>query len=273
MRCRGEGFIGGEIARRMSERLSYIKLAPARIVELDAAGGTTTLRERYPQADIIRLVRSPAAYSRGTIAARLRAVFGRSAMHTIQGELARLPLAAASCELLWSNLALAFTPDPPATLIEWARVLAPEGLAMFSSFGPDTLKELTQAFRAADALPHVHPFLDMHDVGDMLVAAGFAQPVVDMEMITLTYGDLRQLLLELRAEALTNAHRARRRGLMGRQAWRRMAEAYAALAGSGRLPASFEVVYAHAWKATPRKNADGRAIVRFATAAPRAKTR
>ncbi len=271
VRSGGEGFIGSEIARRMSDRLSYIKLIPTRIVALDAAGGTAPWRERYPQADLIRLVRVPAVRSRGTIAARLRAVFGQSAVHTVQTGLSRLPLAAASCELLWSNLALAFTPDPPATLVEWARVLAPEGLAMFSSFGPDTLKELARAFRAADALPHVHPFLDMHDVGDMLVAAGFAQPVIDMEMITLTYGDVRQLLLELRAEALTNAHRARRRGLMGRHAWQRMAEAYAALAQAGRLPASFEVVYAHAWKATPRKIADGRAIVHFDSALPRSK--
>jgi malonyl-CoA O-methyltransferase len=164
---------------------------------------------------------------------------------------------------VWSNLALAWSHDPAATLREWHRVLETGGLLMFSSYGPDTLQELRRAFAAVDAAPHVHPFVDMHDLGDALVAAGFADAVMDMEMLTLTYGSPAALLAELRASGRRNAHAARRRGLTGRRAWARMIAACAALARDGRIPASFEIVYGHAWKAAPRALADGRAIVKF----------
>ena len=174
-----------------------------------------------------------------------------------------LPLASGSCGMLWSNFGLAFAGEPQAALREFARVLEPGGLLMFSAFGPDTLRELRAAFAQADALAHVHDFADMHDLGDMLAASGFATPVMDMEMITLTYADVAALARDLRASGQTNALIAQRRTLTGKTRWRRMAAAYEAACqpADGRLPASFEVVYGHAWKGAPR--ARGQSVVKL----------
>ena len=169
---------------------------------------------------------------------------------------------------MWSNFALAASDDPAAVLREWQRVLEPEGLVMFSTLGPDTLKDLRAAF-GSDASPHVHPFVDMHDIGDMLVTAGFADPVIDMELMTLTYPTLEGLLADLRRSGATNALATRRRGLTGRALWERARSAYAGPARGGRLPATFEVVYGHAWKPQPRATVDGRRIIRFDAGAPR----
>jgi malonyl-CoA O-methyltransferase len=171
--------------------------------------------------------------------------------------------------MLWSNLALAWSADPLAALREFHRVLAPGGLLMFSSYGPDTLKELKSAFSAASPARHVHTFVDMHDVGDMLVASGFAAPVMDVEMITLTYADVAALTRDLKASGQTCAARDRPRGLCGRTAWRKMLAAYERGRKGGKLPATIEVVYGHAWKGEPRAAADGRKIVKWTTAIPR----
>ncbi|MGH8695884.1 MAG: methyltransferase domain-containing protein, partial [Burkholderiales bacterium] len=196
--------------------------------------------------------------------ARVRALLGAGGEHIVCAEPSALPIRAGSCGLVWSNLALAWSADPAATLREWHRVLEIGGLLMFSSYGPDTLKELRAAFAAVDrAFPHVHPFVDMHDLGDALLAAGFADPVMDMELLTVTYAGVPALVDELRSTGQRNAHAARRRGLTGRRAWARMADAYRGLAREGRVPASFEIVYGHAWKVAPRTTADGRAIIRF----------
>jgi malonyl-CoA O-methyltransferase len=163
--------------------------------------------------------------------------------------------------MLWSNLALAWTDDPAAVIGGWGRALATGGLAMFTTFGPDTLRELAAAFARADDAPHVHAFVDMHDLGDALLAAGFAEPVVDMEILTLTYPGPGALLAELHAAGFANVHVGRRRTLTGRGRWARMLRAYGDSARDGRVPATFEVVYGHAWKGRPRTTADGRAVI------------
>jgi malonyl-CoA O-methyltransferase len=143
-------------------------------------------------------------------------------------------------DLVWSNMALHWLADPLAALKEFERVLAPQGLLMFSSLGPDTLKEL----RAAAGAGRVHAFHDMHDVGDMLVAAGFSAPVMDMEMLTIAYPRADGLLTDLRASGQTSARGDRPRGLTGK--------GFAArLRGALAPSATFEVVYGHAWKRTP----------------------
>jgi malonyl-CoA O-methyltransferase len=134
---------------------------------------------------------------------------------------------------------------------------------MFSTYGPDTLKELRGAFARIPRSHHVHAFVDMHDLGDMLLAAGFADPVMDMEMLTLEYADVGALVADLRASGQTNALAARRRGLMSRDEWQQMISAYEGERRQGRLPASVEVVYGHAWKGVPTRISDGRAVVRF----------
>jgi len=255
--------LAGEIARRMLERLDYIKLAPRRIV--DVGGSAAAVCARYPGATAIAVGSSPSASDaerRIGWQARIRGLLAPRPPVALIADRARLPLAAESCDLVWSNLALARSDDPGAVLHEWARVLATDGLLMFSSLGPDTLKELRAAF-ANDPQPHVHPFVDMHDLGDLLVAAGFADPVMDMEIVTLTYSGFDGLIADLRASGQVNALAIRRRGLTGRSVWDRAARAYADAVREGRMPASFEIVYGHAWKLRPRAAADDRHIIKF----------
>jgi malonyl-CoA O-methyltransferase len=269
----GESFIAREIERRMAERLDYIKHEPRLLLEAGCGSGESLamLRRRYPRAEIVALDASTGRLARArgsrTLGARLRAFAGAAGVRHACADLSAAALRPASCDMLWSNVALAWSPDVAATIRGWGAALGTGGLAMFSTFGPDTLRELAAAFGAADDAPHVHPFTDMHDIGDMLVAAGFGEPVIDMEAITLTYTSPRALIAELRAAGYANVRADRRRTLTGRARWQRMLDHYArtaaATAPDGRVSATFEVVYGHAWKAAPRTAADGRAIVRF----------
>jgi len=267
-RAAAEDPVAREVERRMASRLDLVKHAPARIVDVGAGAGASIafLRERYPGADLVLVdfARAPLARAQGapSLVARLRSAFGAAREHVVCGDMDALPLAGGTCGMLWSNLALAWARDPAATLREWHRVLEVGGLLMFTSYGPDTLKELRAAFAAADTAPHVHPFVDMHDLGDALVAAGFADPVMDMDLLTVTYARPEDLFRDLRATGQRDAHVRRRRTLGGRRRWERMRAAYAAVARDGRVPATFEIVYGHAWKAAPRALADGRAIIR-----------
>jgi malonyl-CoA O-methyltransferase len=265
----GEDPVAREVERRMAARLDYVKLEPRRILEVGCGPGTdsSTLRARYPKAETLRtdaaLERVLRARGTPRLAARLRTLVGGAREHYLCADMSALPVPTASCGMIWSNLALAWSVDSAVTLAEWHRVLEVGGLLMFSSYGPDTLKELRAAFATADAGPHVHPFVDMHDLGDALVATGFAGPVMDVELLTLTYARVDALLADLRATGQRNAHVERRRGLTGRRAWERMVAAYGMLARGGRVPATFEIVYGHAWKGVPRVSADGRAIIRL----------
>jgi malonyl-CoA O-methyltransferase len=137
--------------------------------------------------------------------------------------------------------------DLAGPLAEARRVLKPGGLFAFSTFGPDTLKELRAAWAAADGYSHVNRFLDLHDVGDALVRAGFAEPVLDVERVELTYSNSFALLRDLKAIGSQNATRGRPRGLMGRSRMDKMCAAYEAFRRGELLPASFEVLYATAW--------------------------
>jgi malonyl-CoA O-methyltransferase len=242
-----------EVGARMLERLDYVRVSPQRI--LDAGCGpapqAAALGKRYPAAQLLgvdfSLPMLRQARSVGWLA-RLRGVRRPVA---VCASLAHLPFAAGSVQLLWSNMALHWVDEPRAALAEFHRVLAPEGLLMFSALGPDTLKEL----RAAAGEARVHRFADMHDLGDWLVAAGFSAPVMDMEILTLEYRDVTSLFSELRASGQTSARADRPRGLAGKAL-------LASLAPAGSR-ATCEVVYGHAWKGVPRRSADGRSIVQF----------
>jgi len=246
-------YLEREVGARMLERLDVVRLSPGCI--LDAGSGpapqAAALARRYPGARLVALDFSLPMLARARGApgwlARLR---GRGPL-ALCGALERMPLAAGSVQLAWSNMALHWAADGRAALAELARVLAPGGLLMFSTAGPDTLKELREALGEG----RVHRFPDMHDLGDALLAAGFAAPVMDMEMITLTFGDPLGLAADLRATGQTLARRDRARGLAPRAL-------RTALAAAG-ASASIEVVYGHAWKGAPRTSADGRSIMRF----------
>ena len=221
----------------MLERLDYLKLAPRRI--LDAASGPPrrALGKRYPGAQVIAL-----DFSLGMLRAGRTEFSWQKSPIGLCGDLERLPLAPEAIDFAWCNMALHWLSDPLPALREFARVLVPEGLLMFSTLGPDTLKEL----RAAAGASRVHAFTDMHDLGDMLVAAGFTAPVMDMEMLDIAYRDPASLLDDLRASGQTSARTDRPRGLAGR----RFSEALRAKLAP---KATFEVVYGHAWKARGRE--------------------
>ena len=214
----------------MLERLDYLKLAPRRI--LDAASGPPrrALGKRYPGAQVIALDFSLGMLRRG------EGFFFQKRPDRLCADLERLPLAPEAIDFAWCNMALHWLSDPLPALREFARVLVPEGLLMFSTLGPDTLKEL----RAAAGASRVHAFTDMHDLGDMLVAAGFTAPVMDMEMLDIAYRDPSALLADLRASGQTNARADRPRGM----ASRRFGEGLRAKLAP---KATFEVVYGHAW--------------------------
>ena len=258
-----------EVETRMLDRLELVRLHPKRI--LDAGCGTGRglglLRGRYPGADLIGADFAHAALLAASgsesIGARLRRLLRRASSAYLCADFASLPLAAGAIDLVWSNLALAWAADPLATLRELQRVLAPGGLLMFSTYGPDTLKELKSAFAARSTARRVHAFVDMHDVGDMLVAGGFAAPVMDVETITVTYARVEDLTRDLKSSGQTCAAHDRARGLTGRGTFRRMYDAYENERRSGRLPATVEVVYGHAWKGQARVASDGRQIVKW----------
>ncbi len=264
-----------EVADRLLARLDFMTLRPAQVLDIGSGTGYSLppLRQRYPDAAISALDVAPAMLhaARARLPApswtqRLRdhltpAV--RPHLHYVCADMARLPFAERSMNLLWSNLALQWAEDPAATFKEFQRVLAPGGLLTFSTFGPDTLKELRTAFASIDASPHVNAFIDLHDLGDMLVNAGFASPVMEMEVLTLTYADLKSLMRDLKGLGAHNAATARRRGLLGKSAWSRLEQAYEAHRHQGRLPARFEVIYGHAWAGNRAQREDGRQVIEF----------
>jgi malonyl-CoA O-methyltransferase len=255
-----------EIERRMLERLEYVRLQPKRV--LDAGSGTGAgaklLAARYPQAQLIELdFALPMLRAARGGESWLKRAFARAGAHRLCADFGAMPIRSASLGLVWSNLALHCCAEPLPVFKEMHRVLEVGGLLMFSSYGPDTLKELKNAFGGESGAFRVHGFSDLHDLGDMLVASGFAEPVMDMEMVTLTYDHTDRLLADLRASGQVNALASRRRGLTGRDVFSAMRGSYEALRREGRLPASFEIVYGHAWKVEPRFTADGRSFVKL----------
>lgn len=248
----------------MLERLDYVKLLPRRI--LDAGAGpspqASQLARRYARAQLVALDFSLAMLRQSKPPGLLQRLTAGRRQVALCADIARIPLAARSIALVWSNMALHWAADLQTAIREFHRVLEVDGLLMFSTLGPDTLRELRSAFAGAGAQRHVHGFIDMHDLGDMLVHAGFADPVMDMESLTLTYADAIGLMRDLKATGAHNVTAGRPRGMMGRQRWQRMLAALEATRREGRLPTSFEVVYGHAWKPEPRMTDDGRAIIR-----------
>lgn len=243
-----------EVSLRMTARLDVVKLAPARVADIGCAtgDGIRTLWARYPQALSLAIDFAPAMLAevqrRVPWTDRLR----HRAPRCLAADVRALPLANGTLGLAWSNLMLHWLDDPLPAFRELQRVLEVGGLLMFSTLGPDTLQEL----RAAGATT-LRRFHDMHDLGDMLLAAGFADPVMDMERIELSYASPRGLLRDQRLLGV-------RDGLLGPLGFREGRRVFRAWARrDGRLPATFEIVYGHAWKAAPKTAADGRAIVRF----------
>lgn len=255
-----------EIGQRMLERLSLFRLDPRYVLDAGSGTGQTTaaLARRYPRADILELDLAPMMLRQSQKARRswFHRLPGRGRRFYVCADNERLPLRAECVDLLWSNLAFQWASGFDALFREANRVIRSDGLLLFSTFGPDTLRELRSAFAAADDAVHVNRFVDMHDIGDLLIQSGFADPVMDMELITMTYADPRELMRELKSIGARNVNVGRRRSLMGRHKFAEAIEHYENLRDAeGRIPATFEVVYGHAWKPAPRRGPGGRRVI------------
>jgi len=245
-----------EIGERLIERLSLIKIQPHTIIDIGAGTGlhTRSLARQFSKSVTIALDLATGMLQQ----ARDQLTWwqhwqGRQQFICADAE--QLPLADQSVDLLFSNVALQWCDNPEVAFSEFNRVLRPGGLLLFSTFGPDTLFELRRSWQTIDSRNHVNVFIDMHDLGDALLRAGLSDPVMDMEMMTLTYTDLRTLMAELKTIGAHNVTHGRPRGLTGRHSLKQLTNAYETYRceHDNRLPASYEVIYGHAWKlaATP----------------------
>ena len=267
-------FLRREIAARMHERLDLVKIAPHRVLDAGCGPGAdlALLQKDYPGAQIIGIdaapamleaAKTPASALKSLNAMLSRLLPAKAGVDLLCADFGNLPFAPNSVDLVWSNLALHWHPQPDRVFTEWRRVLRVDGLLMFSNFGPDTFRELRAAFAVLDDAPHALPFVDMHDFGDQLVEAGFSTPVMDMEIITVTYDTPAALLADVRALG-GNPLATRARGLVGRAAWGRLLAALErGRRPDGKLGLSFEVIYGHAFRPAPRVTAAGEAIIRF----------
>lgn len=252
-----------EVQKRLQERLDDASINPQRILDVGSGTGrgTATLRSRYPKAQTVAL---DLALPMLRAARKHRGWFNPFARVCADAE--ALPMADASIDLLHSNLCLQWCGNLQSAFEGFRRVMRPRGLLLFSTFGPQTLQELRTAFAEVDATPHVSGFLDIHQIGDALLAAGFRDPVLERDVFTLTYPDVRDLMHELRAIGATNADRHRARALTGKSRLQRVVEAYEVFRDDeGRLPATYEVVYAQAWapEANQPRRSEGLEIASF----------
>jgi malonyl-CoA O-methyltransferase len=239
-----------EIGNRMLERLQLVRIKPEIVLDLGAGTGVATaeLARRYPRSRVLALdFALPMLFQARARGRRFRKPQGLCA------DLEQLPLADRTVDLIYSNAAIQWSNDLERTFGEMLRVLKPGGLLMFTTFGPDTLKELRESWSEADGYSHVSLFTDMHDVGDALVKARFAEPVMDVDRITMTYETVGCLMRDLKILGAHNVTRGRHRGLTGKGRLQAMSRAYERHRVDGLLPASYEVVYGHAWAPAGRK--------------------
>ncbi|KAF1028952.1 MAG: Malonyl-[acyl-carrier protein] O-methyltransferase [Burkholderia plantarii] len=275
-------FLPREIAQRMGERLDYIKVNPTGVLDAGCGSGDDLplLRARFPDAPVFGADLSAAMLARAAarettdtgwrrfMPAALSKALGQRGPRLAQADFSALPFAGAAFDVVWSNLALHWHSRPDLVFPEWQRVLRVNGLLMFSTFGPDTLRELRAAYAEAEAATncatraHVIDFVDMHDLGDMLVESGFEIPVMDQEVLTITYRSPESLLADVRR---WGAYPFEREGaalsVRTRRALSEVLEARRR--DDGTIALTFEVIYGHAWKAVPRTTADGHGIVRI----------
>ncbi len=247
------------VREEMLSRLDLVKIKPKAI--LDAGCGTGhgsfALQKRFSNANIISLdlafnMLQQTKLQRPWLQKCLQKMLHQQ--HLLCADIENLPIASNSMGLVWSNLAVQWCNDLDGAFSELARVLQPEGLLMFSTFGPDTLKELRAA--TTNGHTHVSRFIDMHDIGDALIRAGFSTPVLDVEHYTLTYDDVKSVMIDLKSIGAHNATAGRARGLQGRGFLQNLVQNYEQFRVAGKLPATFEVVYGHAWKAESKLQLD-----------------
>ncbi len=252
-----------EVQDGLLARMDFYLQQPQRVIDIGAGTGRAAalLKQRYPAAEVIALDFALPMLQRARRHSRWRRRFARVAADAMH-----LPLPNDSVDVINSNLCVQWCDDLPALFAEWVRVLRPGGYLALSSFGPDTLRELRAAWAESDQDSHVGRFLDMHDLGDAMLAAGLREPVLDVSRYTLTYDEPQGLLRELKGLGATHADSARPRGLTGKKHLQRMLRAYEGMRVDGRIPATWEVISAHAWgpqPGQPLRTPDGGEVASF----------
>lgn len=236
-----------QVRDEMLSRLDLVKITPNVILDAGCGTGhgTIALQKRFNQAQVVSLDLSlnmlKATYANFPFFKKLTAK-----RRLVCADIERLPIANNSVDMVWSNLAIQWCNDLDQAFLEAKRVLKPNGLLMFSTFGPDTLKELRAS--SQNGHTHVSRFIDMHDIGDALTRAGFSAPVLDVEHYTLTYDDVKGVMRDLKAIGAHNATEGRARGLLGKGFLQQLTQQYEQFRMDGKLPATYEVTFGHAWK-------------------------
>jgi len=258
-----------EIESRLLERIEFQRYEPSMILDLGCGTGSASraLAIRFPRADVMAMDWAPAMLAQAGGAkddADGSAAGSGQQTHVglrrICADMHSLPLAARSTDLVFSSLALQWSYDIPAVFREFRRIMKADAMLIFTCFGPDTLHELKQAWRAVDDLPHVNDYPDMHDIGDELLAAGFREPVMDTERLTMEYPDVMSLMRELKGLGAHNVASQRSQGLTGKARLAKMLQAYEPFRRGNRYPASYEVIYGTAFapvEGQPVKTAEG----------------
>lgn len=234
-----------EVCKRLLEKLEIVKINPQFILDAGAGTGAAipTLFKRYKKAQLVALDLSENMLNKS----RQQGSFLRSP-HLVCADIENLPFADNVFDLVYSNLSLQWCNDLNAALLEAKRVLKPGGLFVFSTFGPDTLKELRSSWASVDKASHVNQFIDMHDIGDALLFDGFAEPVMEAEVLTVTYNSVDEIMFDLKAIGANVTACRSRTGLGGKAALQKLRKNYEQFRQNNVLPASYEIIYGHAWK-------------------------
>ncbi len=234
-----------EVCKRLLEKLEIVKINPQFILDAGAGTGAAipTLFKRYKKAQLVALDLSENMLNKS----RQHGNFLRS-HHLVCADIEKLPFADNVFDLVYSSLSMQWCNDLNAALLEAKRVLKPGGLFVFSTFGPDTLKELRSSWAAVDTANHVNQFIDMHDIGDALLFDGFAEPVMEAEVLTVTYNSVDEIMHDLKAIGANVTAQRSRTGLGGKAVLQCLRQNYEQFRQNNLLPASYEIIYGHAWK-------------------------
>jgi len=248
-------FVHDETRGRLLERLGLFDLEPRVAVDLGCATGrgALALATRYPAARVLALDSST-----GMLRAARERCAAAPSVTALGGDAERLPLRSRSVQLVLANLVLPWC-RPSILFTEAARVLEEGGLLLFATLGPDSLRELRAAWGAADSALHVHAAFDLHDIGDAALAAGLAEPVVDVDRMEVTYSSVASLVQDLRSCAAVNVAAGRRRGLTSPRRWRAFERSLVARGDGARFAITVELVLGQAWGRGPRPTRRGEA--------------
>ena len=265
-----------EVESRLLERIDFRRFDPGVILDLGCGTGSASrsLANQFQQASVIALDWAPAMLAKAGVGEGI-GTNPTGGLFPVCADMHSLPLATRSVDMVFSSLAMQWSYDIPAVFQEFRRIMKPDAMLVFTCFGPDTLHELKQAWRAVDDLPHVNDYPDMHNVGDELLRAGYREPVMDVERLTLEYPDVMSLMRELKGLGAHNVASQRLHGLTGKSRLKRMLQAYEQFRRDGRYPASYEVIYGTAFAPTdgqPVKTAQGD-VATFSVDALRTRTR